>query len=908
MRNGWWIWALVACSNEAAKAPPPVDMAVDGRVIVTPDDDLGVDGGSPDASPDAAPDVGPDAERPDQGVDAGPDAGCLPKDEICDGVDQDCDGAIDEDFAVDAVCLAGPGAWCGRAGVQRCDGADALTCTAPAATVAECTAAYDGVLALGAAHTCVLGEGGTVRCFGANDFGQLGVGTDRYPTTPDGVVPLPEPATQIDAGGETTCALDVAGAVRCWGRNDSGQAGLDAWWRRAEPFPAARLPIEVTGAAAGYGRTCAVGGGAVTCWGDNAEQLLGVADTAHRGLGPDAQAGLAAIDLGMSVEAVVLGRLHTCARGAEGQVKCWGQDWRGQLGRQRNGALVVDPEQLGDALPVVELPGAATDLVAGELHTCALIDGAVYCWGDNSDGQLGRPGPGLVDGARLPADIGMRAVAIAAGGRHTCALGDDGRVKCWGLNLAGQLGLGDRLKRGLDVDQLGDALPYVDLDMQVVAIAGGARHTCAIGDAGQVKCWGENADGQLGVGDAMRRGREPGEMGAALLAAPLDFAAVAITVGARHTCARSIADAVQCWGANEDGQLGRVGRHARGDGPDELGGVVALPEGARQVVAGDRHTCAITAGGLRCFGDNTTGQLGLGAEWDRAAAYPAVDLGFVATQVSVGAAHACALGDAGQVKCWGSAEDQQVISPYPRVGAGPDQLGEALEPVLLGRPAVRIAAGHAASCALRTDGAFLCWGRADQSGAPRGVSAVALGMQVVDFSIGDHIACALGAEGQVKCWGDNRDGALGIGDRMRRPAARLSEPDGLPFIDLVGPALQVTTGRHHACALLTDGQVRCWGANDAGQLGLGDREQRGDEPDEMGEHLPPVELGLEPMRLVAGGAHSCALDVEGRLKCWGRNADGQLGNPDVEDWGDEPGEMGSMLPLVDAVVERRPIE
>ena len=203
---------------------------------------------------------------------------------------------------------------------------------------------------------------------------------------------------------------------------------------------------------------------------------------------------------------VAAGVEHTCALLSSGAMKCWGSNNYGQLGLGN-----TDDVNIPTDLPVFEGGARATAISAGADHTCALFDnGAVKCWGSNNYGQLGL---GNTDDVNIPTDLpvfegGARATAISAGARHTCALFENGAVKCWGYNAIGQLGLGNTINVNLQT---------VDLDLgsgvKVTAIRAGGFHTCALFDNGAVKCWGFNKYGQLGLGDTNNRGGAPNEMG-----------------------------------------------------------------------------------------------------------------------------------------------------------------------------------------------------------------------------------------------------------------------------------------------------------------------------------------------------------------------------------------------------------
>ncbi|MDD9967644.1 MAG: hypothetical protein OXR73_15525, partial [Myxococcales bacterium] len=242
----------------------------------------------------------------------------------------------------------------------------------------------------------------------------------------------------------------------------------------------------------------------------------------------------------------------------------------------------------GDATPVCDR--GTLDVRLGQFHSCALsCDGMVRCWGDNSFGQLGLGDydnrgdePGEMGDALPIVDLGHsgRAIELSLGSSHSCALLDDGSVKCWGENSAGQLGLGDRDNRGGEPNHMGAMLPIVDLAASATAIAAGGEHTCAVLQGGSVKCWGANYDGELGQGHTETRGAQPGELGQALATVDLGVGAVAVDVvaGEDHSCALLDDSRVKCWGYNGNGRLGLGDTEDRGDQPDEMGDALGVVE------------------------------------------------------------------------------------------------------------------------------------------------------------------------------------------------------------------------------------------------------------------------------------------------------------------------------------------
>ena len=229
----------------------------------------------------------------------------------------------------------------------------------------------------------------------------------------------------------------------------------------------------------------------------------------------------------------------TLARGLDnGQVKCWGLNYAGQLGLGDRDIRGDDPDEMGDNLPAVDLGTGrvALNIAAGYDYTCAILDnGQVKCWGWAEWGPLGIADPANNRGDdagemgdNLPAvdlGTGRRAVEISAGELHTCARLDNGQVKCWGSNNSGQLGLGDEIDRGIQPGEMGDSLPAIDLGTgrSALEIVAGHTSTCTRLDNGESKCWGSNGYGGLGLGDTNYRGDGPGEMGDNLPA--IDFGA-----------------------------------------------------------------------------------------------------------------------------------------------------------------------------------------------------------------------------------------------------------------------------------------------------------------------------------------------------------------------------------------------
>lgn len=344
----------------------------------------------------------------------------------------------------------------------------------------------------------------------------------------------------IDLGGDHSCAITNDGAVKCWGLNSSGELGV------------------------------------------------GVKSTSSLSyLSPVAVKGLTT-----GVVALAAGRNHTCALTSNGEVNCWGDNSRGQLGDGTTSTRLVPTNVTG-----------LSDIIAisvGNWHTCALnSNGAVKCWGDNSRGQLG---DGTTTNRNTPTDVvglSSEIVSISNGDIHTCAVTSQGEALCWGANGAGQLGDGTTIQRLTPTGVFG-------LASGVVSISSAYRHTCAIISGGEVMCWGDNQNGAIGDGTNTNRLTPTNVIS-------LAESVTALTTGLGHTCALTASGKAMCWGHNGYGQLGDGTTTSRLQ-PVEVSGFSS----GVAIATGHFHSCALVSNGrVKCWGGNARGQLGDGTTADR---------------------------------------------------------------------------------------------------------------------------------------------------------------------------------------------------------------------------------------------------------------------------------------------------
>lgn len=413
-----------------------------------------------------------------------------------DGVDEDCDGLLDEG----CECLEGSTATCGvvhgslglcSGRVIRC-GADGRwpaqsACTPSGPELCGANAEdedCDGLVnesppceefvsvRVGSAHSCALTASRSLYCWGANDAGQLGDGTNIDRSLPTRVLGLTG-VVDFSVGGRHTCASSGSGAVQCWGDNANLQFADAAVGSRNAPGPAipSSLPVQMSSRAA---ETCAVAGdGSVSCWGF----YYPLAEMAGS---PTRITGLS------GVRSVSVAGGARCALATDGSVSCWGFGGSGILGDGRG----VDSTRVPVA--VSGISNAASLAPDAWEHMCSVLQGGrVQCWGSNRSGQLG---DGSTTNRLVPVFVQQLtgAATVCNGTEHTCALLGDGTVRCWGFLFQGFPG---RVSNAPVLAPL--QIPGLD---DIAQMACGGQHSCATRGDGSVWCWGNNQLGQLGTG------------------------------------------------------------------------------------------------------------------------------------------------------------------------------------------------------------------------------------------------------------------------------------------------------------------------------------------------------------------------------------------------------------------------
>lgn len=628
-------------------------------------------------------------------------------------------------------------------------------------------------VAVGQHHVCGT-RGGSVYCFGNNQFGQLGIGNTS------GVSGIQLVATggfdAIAAGEGSTCALraaSVASRMFCWGSNYQGSAG------HAPVDVAVLAPTEIEGgedvwSTVTMGTTTACGlrnDGSIGCFGGGWDYALGDGTNADR-----TAAGAVAPPPGQTWVHVAQEGYGACATTNLGELWCWGSNGFGQAG--------VDPA----VTSAVQLPtrvGADSNwatVARGNALSCATrFTGTASCFGASLYGERG-DGIASNEPAWVPVDV-VGATKMSLGHHVSWFLTSAGEALCVGRNAEGQCGAG-----------------IIGSKATAAVVATGVRATpgsLALGDAyslvltpgGGLRGAGQNDRGQLFDGTVRKR------------ASFLDTGTgtfAAVSAGSVAACGRRADGSVLCWGGDDNGQLG-------GGAGDQTPGPVTLTGTFSDVSVGGGTACAVSTGGaLSCWGY----RLYAGSSFVIDEAPTTADVATDWASVSVGLQHGCGLKSNGAAFCFG-------IAGQGTLGEGSTGYSQRLTPreVSGGRTFTQVVAGQNSSCAIEAGtGAGYCWGSNDHGQlGDGGTSPSATPVATIDagpwsrLAMGEDTVCGVKVSGDLLCWG--RD------PRTQLPFGGLTP--------IAAGAIDVEIGRFHVCMLDGSGALSCLGDNAEGQHGDG---------------------------------------------------------------------------------------
>lgn len=642
-------------------------------------------------------------------------------------------------------------------------------------------------LRAGAGHTCGLKDSGTLWCWGSGGFGQLGLGTTTNQVLP-AYVSLDDVYVDVATADSHTCAITDAGELVCFGRNNQGQLGIASLVDQSSPTfvsltPGADPPdSDWVNVFAGRESTCAIkDSGRLYCWGRNSDRQIAADSPAIIDEPRLVETSAGADDADWEDGAIAS---TACAWKTSGALYCWGNNADGELGA---GA----PTDSATPALVADVTSAAS-VTVGAAHVCAIDDeDALRCWGRNTSAQIA---PGLATPVAAPTLVAGSYRKVTAGTGHTCALTTDDGLRCWGARTFGQTG------NGFGHRTSPEALPGGEL---FEALAGSATSLLAIRGDDHILSAGQNDKGQLGLG-----ARTPTK-----LLEPIEGATnfTRVAAGLSHACAIT-AGKIHCAGDNTFGQLGRTGGAQTSFVPITTTGKPWAAETFVALTAGDHHTCALTQSAkLYCFGLNTSSQLG-GTTPALGDLVQLVAPASTWTHVAAGSLHTCARTADAKLRCWGRNTEGQIGNGTTTTPVTtPTEIGTGFSG--------NVAAGVNHTCALETAGALYCWGRntSSQLGDNTTVeqlspALIAPGTTYAKIFAGNAFTCAIDADAQASCWGANGTGQLGVGDVAARKVPT-------PVLD--GLFESLVLGTAHACGLRADGTAACWGSGEFGQNALG---------------------------------------------------------------------------------------
>ena len=739
------------------------------------------------------------------------------------------------------------------------------------------------------------------------------------------------PYSVLSVGDVSACALLTNGWVQCWGANDFGQLGVGS------ADSGSHLPAYVGGltqsiVSVGVGRFfgCALSarGGQVSCWGDNGGGWLGDGtNTAHYVAAP-VKIGGAAVT---GVKVLSVGRNHACAVHNSGVVACWGSNSRGQLGNKSS-------TDSSTPTVVVQSSGAAisgfVDVAVGDSHSCALkSDGTVWCWGSNDQGQLGNNDYSFTATTGAVQTLVAHARSLAAGHNHACAVLTDGTASCWGSDDFGESGY------YADPTVNHSKPPYSWVGSVVgasnlKAISVNGDNSCALSAAGQITCWGRNDFGQLG-------GTITGDGSYVPIPINLNQNAVAISTGAGTTCATLDNGQVYCWGDNLGGEAGDATSTAYTAANPHLVALAAKAMAEPPMASSTAYSsCALNGSNnsgqpsAKCWGFNGDGEVGDGSGISpRLAPTLTSTMGHWPTALTSGWDYSCSLESNGSGQCWGNSWEGALGYGDP----GTDSRLTPSQGIISGNlndSGVAMSAGYDSTFALLSNGTILAWGGnsygqlGDGTTTNRHTPVTVYGIgstngiakPAIAIAAGAYHACALLGDGTVACWGYGSGyGQLGTGSFVDSHVPVATAP-------LAGKAIAIAAGWYHTCALLDDGSVQCWGYNGVGSLGTGNTTSspspvRVSWSDSCAHPACSTGAALangcgsgasqvcaaDPycctanwdsicvsevtsiaqetcggntgaVALTAGAYATCALNNDGTVSCWGYNAFGNLGD------------------------------
>lgn len=699
----------------------------------------------------------------------------------------------------------------------------------------ESASSTTAMIAAGSNHTCGTLASGALKCWGNNSNGQLGdtsTTTRLYPTLIDSGVSY----TKVTAGSNVhSCGIGPLGAVKCWGLNSNGQLGDNSTTQRSSPA-ALNDADAYNHVSAGNAHSCGITTtGVLKCWGLNSNNQIGDGTTTQR-TSPQTVNG------GTTYTKVETANANSCAITSAGVLQCWGLNTNGKLGNGTTNQLSTPTD--------IDSGTTYADVDLGDSHTCAITTGGeLKCWGLNSSGQLGT-GNTTNSSSPVVIDSGVSYTSVSAGATHTCAIvAVTGVLKCWGLNSKHQIGNGN------NTTVLSPTI--IDPGSVYTQVSAGGGHTCGV-TGGATKCWGANGSGTSNYGQ-LGDGIQTQQLTPTEVQSDDTFVKVNMVWGAG--CGITTAGVLKCWDENSDGVLGD-GTIFRRNAPMIIDPGVTYADISR---GSGTTACGITtAGVLKCWGNNSSGQVGDGTTIERWSPV-VIDAGTTYSQVAQGYATGCGVTTTGVLKCWGDNSTYQF---------GDGTLLPSYVPKVIdsGVSYTMVSLQDLTTCGVTSLGVLKCWGYNDGGTVGDGSTSTAPLPVVIDPGVdysfvatGFYNTCAITTTGVLKCWGLNDRGQVGDGTTTPRNSPVVADAGTTySYVDL--------SQNNSSCGITTAGLFKGWGRNNFSQTGDGTTVNPRPTP------VPSVDNLTTYSQCQSGNVHAMGLTSAGKIKTWGTTFDNRLGS------------------------------
>tara|TARA_B100000749_G_scaffold122825_1_gene93951 strand:- start:202610 stop:205459 length:2850 start_codon:yes stop_codon:yes gene_type:complete len=691
------------------------------------------------------------------------------------------------------------------------------------------------VIAVGAGDdfTCFINSSGELYCMGTDQYGTLGQGSGATDDEPAPVRVGSSTGWTNIVAGTQHACGIDAGVLYCWGRSNNGETGTNTTSQVDDPTQVG-TDSSWTEVTIGNNLTCGIESGRLYCWGSDTNEKQG------NGTGISADA-LVPVQVGSLTgwTDVSAGDEHVC--GIEsGNLYCWGLDTDGQLG---NGPV----EGSKDAPFISSSTGTWTHVDLGSDYSCGIDAGALYCWGE---GTYGSTGLGSFADFSVPTQVGTDTnwTSIHSGyADESCGI-ESGRLFCWGLNNHGILATGSAIPfYSLTPLQVGTSTQWTKISV-------GLTHACGIKDD-DLYCWGDRygSKGATGVGFTLIGSTSTPQQVSTMDG--FDF------IHAKYNSICALRDGkLYCWGDNSDNQIGDFNTGTAIVGyPVRVG----LFSDWETVSGGRSHTCGIRSGSLYCWGDDTDGEVGNGSASSANVTAPekiGVDSNW--TDVSSGFEFTCGI-ESGRLFCWGN-------NSVDQLGSGGAAAAQEDAPLQIGVSTTwtKVELGKEHACGIDA-GALYCWGSdaTGQQGNGATTGTITAPTQVgsdtnwTDISLGEDHTCGIESS-RLFCWGGDSRNQIG---------------DGPGATDILSPLqigvsslwTSISAGDLHTCGI-ENGSAYCWGYDGEFQMGTGPTNSEEDTP----LALPDA---TNYISVIATDNNSCGIKTDGTIYCWGWNTTGQIG-------------------------------